>query len=110
MRLGVAFEAVEQHDERRAIRRNGRIEPVEIPEVAIGRAHALAAKGDRGTRQQVRPYRLQMPAGQPRGAAIRSREGSDADRVDDVLTHGSLQRRLEPLDDGLEDLEARIQL
>ena len=45
MRLRVALEAVEQHDDRR-VGRGARIEPIEVPEVTIVGFDALPAKRD----------------------------------------------------------------
>ena len=51
-----------------------------------GAVAPIAAKRHVGSRQKIRPDRLQVPAGKPRGAAERHRSRRDGDRVDDVLS------------------------
>src|SRR5437764_3571450 len=86
MRLRVAFEAVEQHDHRRIARR-GRVEPIEVPEIAVCRLDALAAKRDLRAAQQIRPNRLRMAADEPRGRTV-----CCCIMVGCVIAHGSQPR------------------
>ena len=50
--------------------RRWRIEPVEVPEVAVRGRDALASKLDGWATQPIRPDRLRVPAGQPSRRAI----------------------------------------
>ena len=67
MRSRIAFETMKQHDERRiGGRATGRIEPVEIDEITVGRVDALTTIRDvRTTTQQERINRLRVSADEP---------------------------------------------
>src|SRR5438477_642694 len=74
MRRRAAFEAVEQYDQRRSTHSGrGRVEPVEIDKVSVGRVDTFAAKRDVVAPHQRRIDCLEMTAGQPRRRAIRAR-------------------------------------
>ena len=80
-----AFEAVEQHDARRG-RGRGRVEPVEVPEVAIGRLDALTPQRHVRSSQAVWPDRLRVTAGEPAWRAVGSDDRFGVRRV--VAWHG----------------------
>ncbi len=73
MRVGTALESVQQDDERRCRRGVVAVDPVEVPEIAVGRGDPLAAKAQFPAWQQIRPDRLTVSSWQPEGACERRR-------------------------------------
>ena len=75
MRVRAAFEAMEQHDNGGICGGGVAVQPIQVPEVTVGRFDPLAAERHDRTLQPVGPDGLRVSSGEPARRAIRSRSG-----------------------------------